>query len=240
MDTDWAIAQCNEWLRLNEREPIPEDERDLGGAKTRLIGSREERSRLDNRIHLIAVAIWDERTNGRWWLPPSPERVRKLIFELEEGSEVRDRLGLTDAVPSIEAGEFHPWVWDAAKPHWDSGNFDAAVWAAAINVNHHLKSKAERPGLGESKLVREAFSTTAPERGRVRLRLCEEANPDLFRDRHVGALNFGQGLISGVRNPLSHVGAPDLSEQNALEALAAWSVFARWVADSAVIRAAEF
>lgn len=87
------------------------------------------------------------------------------------------------------------------------GNHDAAVWAAAINVNTALKSKAERPDLGESRLVSAAFGTPVPEPGQVRLRLCDESNPDLFKDRHVGAINLGHGLFSGVRNPLNHVGA---------------------------------
>ncbi|BBX15217.1 hypothetical protein MDUV_00770 [Mycolicibacterium duvalii] len=28
MDSKWAIEQCNEWLRLHERVPIPEAERE--------------------------------------------------------------------------------------------------------------------------------------------------------------------------------------------------------------------
>lgn len=63
----------------------------------------------------------------------------------------------------------------------------------------------------------------------MRLRLCDETNPALFKDRHLGALSLGRGLFAGVRNPLNHVGAEDLTEQEALETLAAWSLFARWV-----------
>ncbi|MER6974400.1 TIGR02391 family protein [Nocardioides sp. NPDC000445] len=47
-------------------------------------------------------------------------------------------------------------------------------------------------------------------------------------------MHLGQGLFSGIRNPLNHVGADDLTEQEALETLAAWSLFARWV-DRAVV-----
>ena len=101
--------------------------------------------------------------------------------------------------------------------------------AAAINVNTTLKAKGKRPELGESKLVQEVFSASPPQPGRARLRLCDESNPDLFKDRHIGAIQLGQGLFSGVRKPLNHVGAEDLSEQEALETLAAWSLFARWV-----------
>lgn len=229
MDSEFAIEQCREWLRLHERVPIPEHEREPRGAKSRLRGSLEERNRCDNRVRLVREAIYEEvpEWGPRWRL--DADGVRSLIFELEEGIEVRERLGLMSSGPALAAATLHPWVWQAARPHWESRNHDAAVWAAAINVNTALKTKTERPELGETKLVQEAFSTGAPEPGKPRLRLCDASNPDLFRDRHVGAMQLGQGLFSGVRNPLNHVGAEDLTEQEALETLAAWSLFARWI-----------
>ena len=234
VDTEYAIEQCLEWLRLHERVPFPDGQRGPRGSKSRMRGSPEERSRVSNRVRLVADAVWENENGYRWRL--DHDSVRSLIFELEEGIAVRERLGLTSAGPALAANTLHPWVWQAARPHWESGNHDAAVWAAAINVNSQLKGKAERPDLGESKLVQEAFGTSDPESGRVRLRLCGAENPDLFRDRHVGAITLGQGLFSGVRNPLNHVGAEDLTAQEALETLAAWSLFARWVAQAVIVR----
>ncbi|RYF51158.1 MAG: hypothetical protein EOO27_30460 [Comamonadaceae bacterium] len=230
MDTEWAIAQCREWIWLHERVPI---EGTSGYPKSRQRGSKEERARISDRVRLIADAVYEGTSRTRFI---HIDDVRTLMFELEEGLEVREKLGLVSAGPALAADRLHPWVWDAARPHWDSGNHDAAVWAAAINVNSHLKKKVERPDLGETKLVQEAFGLDAPKAGRVRLRLCDDSNPDLFRDRHLGALNLGHGLFSGVRNPLNHIGADDLTEQEALETLAAWSLFARWVDRAAVFR----
>ncbi|WP_181411031.1 TIGR02391 family protein [Nocardioides humi] len=238
MDTEWAIEQCREWLRLQERVPIPDDEREPHGPKTRARGTKEERNRVGNRVRLVADTVWEKWNNGYRWTLEAGD-VRSLIFELEEGYEVRERLGLLSPGPALAADTLHPWVWDAARPHWESDNHDAAVWAAAINVNTQLKAKAERPDLGETKLVQEVFGTSPPEPGKVRLRLCDESNPDLFKDRHIGAIMLGQGLFSGVRNPLNHVGADDLTEQEALETLAAWSLFARWVTQAEVVRGEE-
>ncbi|MFE6647707.1 TIGR02391 family protein [Nocardioides sp. NPDC057772] len=131
--------------------------------------------------------------------------------------------------PALAATTFHPWVWKPARAHWESGNHGAAVWAAAINVNTQLQHKVDRVDIGEHKLVAEAFGTAAPEPGCARLRLCDHSNPNLFKDRHVGAIGLGQGLFMGVRNPLNHIGPADMSEREALETLAAWSLFARWV-----------
>ncbi|MER7559793.1 TIGR02391 family protein [Nocardioides sp. NPDC126508] len=230
MDTAWALEQCRLWLSLHERVPVPEAERQSNrDPRTKFVGSKDERSRIKHRVQFVSEAIWDtqERRWRRW--QPDEHGVRELIFELEEGLEVRERLGLDDAGPALAADALHSWVWQAARPHWESGNHDAAVWAAGINVNTKLKKKVDRPDLGESKLVAAAFGTAPADDGRSRLRLCDEANPDLFRDRHIGALQLGQGLFSGIRNPLSHVGADDMTEQEALETLAAWSLFARWV-----------
>ncbi|BBH16808.1 hypothetical protein Back2_10950 [Nocardioides baekrokdamisoli] len=238
MDTEWAIEQCREWLRLQERVPIPEDKREPGAPKTRTRGTEEARNRVGNRVRLVADAVWEKWNNGYRWRLEAGD-VRSLIFELEEGYAVRERLGLLSPGPAIAADALHPWVWDAARPHWESNNHDASVWAAAINVNSQLKAKIERPDLGETKLVQEAFGTSFPEPGKVRLRLCDESNPDLFKDRHIGAIMLGQGLFSGVRNPLNHVGADGLTEQEALETLATWSLFARWVAQAEAVRGGE-
>ena len=237
METEWAIEQCQEWLRLHERVKLPDaDERRGGASKSAMRGTKEERARIANRVRLVAEAIWDHDYH-RWRL--DTDHVRSLIFELEEGIQVREKLGLMSRGPALAADTLHPWVWEAARPHWESDNHDAAVWAAAINVNTKLKVKAERPDLGESKLVTAAFGTLVPDAAQVRLRLCDDSNPDLFKDRHVGAINLGQGLFSGVRNPLNHVGAQDLTEQEALETLAAWSLFARWIDQAEVVRGTQ-
>jgi hypothetical protein len=232
MDSEWAVEQCNDWLRLHERVPIPEAERERRGSSTRFRGSLAERAKISHRVHRVGEAVWT-KWNDRQTL--SASEVRKLIFELEEGIEVRERLGLLPSGPALTANALHPWVWEAARPHWEGGNYDAAVWAAAINVNTQLKVKAQRPDLGESNLVEAAFGISQPEAGKVRLRLCDDTNPALFKDRHLGALSLGRGLFSGVRNPLNHVGAGDLTEQESLETLAAWSLFARWVAQADVV-----
>ncbi|SFR79615.1 Protein of unknown function (Hypoth_ymh) [Agromyces sp. CF514] len=160
--------------------------------------------------------------------------AERLLWELKEGDSVRAKLGMGDPPPSFTGKQLHPWVWDAAQPHWESGNHDAAVWAAAVNVNSRLQQKVGRRDLGESKLLEQAFSTSVPEAGKPRLRLCDDSNPDLFKDMHVGAALFGKGLYSAVRNTLNHVDASqhNIREAEALEALAAFSLLSRWI-DSA-------
>lgn len=45
---------------------------------------------------------------------------------------------------------------------------------------------------------------------------------------------FAEGVFSGIRNPLGHEYGFDLTEQQALEYLAALSVLARWVDEATI------
>jgi len=235
MDVEWALQQLNDFLALHERVPLEPGEAATRGSKSRSRGTKEERDRLGIVVRHIAEAVWERPKTY------PPEAVaRELIWELTEGDEVRRRLDLHEPGPQLDADALHPWVWKAASPHWLSGNHAAAVWAAAVNVNSRIRRKVGRLDLGEQKLVQECFSTADPAPGRPRLRLCDNSNPSLFVDLHVGASNFGSGLFVAVRNPLSHVDDGEwlLTEQEALESLTAFSLFARWV-DRATVREHE-
>lgn len=230
MDVEWALEQLRHYLSLMERVPLPEEQRRVN-RKTRLRGSQEEIENFENIVRLIAESLYKEPK--RW---VNPEYARLLIWELTSGDEVREKLGIDEPAPVFDAATLHPWVWAAARPHWLSGNHNAAVWAASVNVNTRLQHKIARHNIGESKLLDEAFSVKDPEPGRPRLRLVDNANPDLFRDLHVGAASLGRGLYSAVRNPLNHVGADvhQLGEPESLEALAGFSLLSRWI-DRAVV-----
>lgn len=53
-----------------------------------------------------------------------------------------------------------------------------------------------------------------------------------YKNVQRGAIAFAEGVFAGIRNPLSHEFGHDLTEQQALEYLAALSVLARWVDDA--------
>lgn len=220
---EWAIEQLEDFMRLHELVPI--DNPTPGGPKQHKRGTLDERRAQREVVARIAAALWVD--------PPRFVDVnvaRSCLFELRRGEEMDKYLGVTGG-PVLVAGSFHPWVWNAAEPHWNSDNHDAAVWAAGINVNSRMRAKVGRHDLGEVKLIQAVFSLKPATKGNPRLRLCDKANPDLFNDRHIGAMQLGVGLFAGVRNPVNHLTPEqhDLSQQEALESLAAFSLFARWV-----------
>ena len=57
---------------------------------------------------------------------------------------------------------------------------------------------------------------------------------DTYKSVQRGAMAFAEGIFAGIRNPLSHEVDQELTEQEALEYLAALSVLARWVDESTV------
>ncbi|WP_089011300.1 TIGR02391 family protein [Micromonospora inositola] len=64
--------------------------------------------------------------------------------------------------------------------------------------------------------------------------LAEVDGSQTFHSLHRGVMAFAEGCYAAIRNPASHVVQADLSEDEALEQLAALSVLARWV-DSATV-----
>lgn len=63
---------------------------------------------------------------------------------------------------------------------------------------------------------------------------CRILVSDTWRSRQQGAMDFGAGCFQGIRNPAAHQHGLDLSEQLALQQLAAFSLLSRWVDECAV------
>lgn len=79
-----------------------------------------------------------------------------------------------------------------------------------------------------------AFSPKDPKSGEPRLRFTEfPAGSENWTNAHEGAMAFGRGCMMRVRNLYNHGHEP--SEQEALEALAALSLLARWIDEAAVV-----
>ncbi|MFD8203601.1 TIGR02391 family protein [Streptomyces sp. NPDC059701] len=135
---------------------------------------------------------------------------------------------LAPDAPSLPADQFHPWVWDAARTFWESRHYRASVHAAATSINAHLQNKLSRRDLSDAKLVAEALSDKPPESGKPRLRVPGDKSDTAVQTRQRGALQLGQGAYSAFRNPAAHE-TGDLTEQEALEQLATFSVLARLI-----------
>jgi hypothetical protein len=132
--------------------------------------------------------------------------------------------------PRLSAGELHPWAWEAARSLWETGHYREAVQAAATSVNAHLQALAKRRDVSDYKLVTELFSEKDPEPGKPRLRWPGDPTDEEFKSMQAGLRSYGSSIFQVIRNRATH-DLTELLEHEALERLAAMSLFCRWVTD---------
>lgn len=177
---------------------------------------------VTNQMELIQEGDWIQHKRAAPGALASLEREQELIENLGE------------LAPAISAANLHPWVWSGAQSLWQSGHYRSAVEDALRKVNAEVQNKVNRRDLSETKLFQESFSENAPLPGKPRLRRMANDGSDTYRSLQRGAMALAEGIYAGIRNPLNHEAPADLSEQVALEYLAALSVLARWVDEAAV------
>jgi hypothetical protein len=230
MDTTWAAEQLRIFLRLTQDATSSDIVQVLRGQE--LI------------VHKIADVVWpDWRSwkfpNYRNWWSRTLDLAQRCLMLIERQEEIERNLG--DVGPKLAAAALHPWVWEAARSLWSSAHYAQAVTGAATSVNGFLQKKVNRRDVSEAELVVECFSLDSPKPGRPRLRLMEDDGSKTFRSVHQGALAFGQGCYLAMRNPLSHEAdlLEELPENEALEQLAAFSLLARWIEQSFILKSSE-
>ena len=165
---------------------------------------------------------------GVSWGSARGEAIR-LVGIVEQQADIQRISGPTG--PMLAAGQLHPWVWDAVVNLWDGGHYDSAVHAAYKAVERQTQVSIGRLDLDGKALYGYAFSIKDPRPGEQRMRfpdISRTVEPKRWTSAHEGAMSFGQGCAQGIRNPQAHP-SPDITEQEALEQLAALSVLARWV-----------
>jgi hypothetical protein len=184
----------------------------------------------DNKPDDPAMGKPKWRHHRRW--------VTQAIAALERQEEVEAHLG-TQA-PQIAVDSLHRWVWDSAEVAWEAGSYGDAIRAAARAISAKARQKLDRRDLGEWKLLNQAFDPKSPEAGQPRLRLWPEDGSDTFVSLHQGAASLARGLYQAVRNPANHEDDEvEIEEHRAVEALAAFSMLARFVDEAEVLRAPE-
>jgi len=175
-------------------------------------------------------------------MPSSMDGVYRPLLAVQQGLGIlRDRdewaANLAPDAPSLIADQFHPQVWAAASPLWDTGQYRVAVEQAAVSLSAHIAKKATSP-LSERGLVAQVFSPADPGPGQVRLHLPGDKSSRTWKSRQEGLHLLAQGAFAGIRNVATHTDE-EWPEQVALEHLAVLSVVARWAEETKVITGQE-
>lgn len=235
LNVDWALKELDSLVYLTESVP---------SNHPGVIGSFPRASESDIAAQAqVAEQILD-RVLPRWrtevpddlyvaW-SRHREAATRARAQLYRAEEIKQNLG--DDAPEISAANLHPWIWSGARSLWQSGHYVQAVRDAATKLNAETQNKVARRDVSETDLFKQSFSLDEAKPGKSRLRRMPPEDSDTYRSLQRGAMSFAEGVFAGIRNPLSHEADQELSEQVALEYLAALSVLARWVDESIVER----
>lgn len=163
-------------------------------------------------------------------------RLAAMIVDAEAGQDAD--------LPAFSPALLHPIVWSAAAPQWTAHQYRVAVREAAEGLNLHWKAKLGRHNLDDTSLWQQTLSAGEPTP--TVPKLAWPGDPDARTTRSMrgglgplaGALNsLATGMNLTVRNVATH-SADELSEQEAMERLAAYSFLARLL-DGCEVRTAD-
>lgn len=233
MNTEWAIAELDKFIIQTELVPHP---------SPNVIGrfERDSKEEIAAQAQVVEKILASVVPRWRTTVPASMHRTWgqhheaaiRARAEIVREEEVRENLG--DGAPDLSAAELHPWIWGGAKSLWQSGHYREAVEGAIRKLNAETQNKVGRRDVSETDLFKQTFSLDPPKLGKARLRRMADDGSDTYKSVQRGAMTFAEGVFAGIRNPLTHESDQELSEQGALEYLAALSVLARWVDGSNV------
>jgi hypothetical protein len=165
---------------------------------------------------------------------PVSDSINALRFGLGMLADQEEwAANLEPDAPTLAADRFHPHVWAAAAPLWDTGQYRVAVGHAATSLSVHIAKKAAS-SLTERKLVTQVFAISQPPAGQVRLHLPGDPGSDTWRSRQEGLHQLAQGAFAGIRNVAAHT-TDEWTEQEGLEHLAVLSVVARWSEETRLV-----
>ncbi|MGC0249823.1 TIGR02391 family protein [Pseudactinotalea sp. Z1748] len=241
MNTEWAIEKLDDFIKATTVTYVASPPNTIGFHSYRTEAAEDEvvkRAQIVEQILDRVVPSWrseiKKKDRQKWSVHyEASVRAREALLRADE---VRQNLG--EDAPELSAAELHAWIWSGARSLWKSGHYREAVEGAIKKLNAETQNKVGRRDASEANLFKQAFSMDAPRVDKSRLRRMEDDGSDTYKSVQRGAMTLAEGVFAGIRNPLSHEADQELSEQEALEYLAALSVLARWV-DLATVETAS-
>lgn len=239
MNTDWAIAELDKFVgqtvMTNASSGTYITSRNRTAASDADV---TKQAQVVEKIFDRVIPNWRteiSNSNTNRWTRHREAAIRSRE-QLVREQEIKDNLG--ENAPELSAAELHTWVWSGASSLWQSSHYREAVEGAIKKLNAETQNKVGRRDVSETDLFKQAFSMDEPKPGKSRLRRMKDDGSDTYKSVQRGAMALAEGIYAGIRNPLSHEADQELSEQEALEYLAALSVLARWV-DASTLEAAS-
>lgn len=160
-------------------------------------------------------------------------RLRAMIDEAEATAE--------SDIPAFAPAQLHPVIWSSAAAHWTVHQRRVAVREAAEGLTIHWKERLGRGDVDDTVFWQQSLSPGEPEPGKPKITWRGDPDDKTSKSMRGGleplakALNaFATGLNLTVRNVTTH-SRVELSEQEAMERLAAYSYLARLLDECEVL-----
>lgn len=152
-------------------------------------------------------------------------RLEAMLLEAESAAE--------SGTPGLVPSQLHPLVWAAAADHWTTHQRRVAVREAGETLTAHWRNLLGRADLDGTKFWEWTLSPGEPEPGCPKLSWPGDENDLTVKSMRGGTRRLAKGLADfatgvnlTIRNVATHSGG-ELSEQEGLERLAAYSYLAR-------------
>lgn len=243
MNTEWAIAELEKFIEQTTMRSAGGNYDGMVVLTSRLDTAASDadvtkQAQVVEKIFDRVIPNWrteiGNSKNNRWIR--HREAAIRAREELIRKQEVKENLG--ENAPELSATELRSWGWEGTKSLWQFGHYREAVGGAIRKINAETQNKVGRRDVSETNLFKQAFSVDQPKADAARLRRMKDDGSDTYKSVQRCAMALAEGVFAGIRNPLSHEVDRELSEQEALEYLAALSVLARWV-DQSYVEAAS-
>lgn len=180
------------------------------------------------------ISNWSMMRNPKAFISPQDVRTTAATVKGRLAALLADaEAAQTADLPAFSPALMHPVVWSGAAAHWTSHQYRVAVREAAEGLTVHWKQRLERNDVDDTPFWQQTLSPGDPEPGKPKLRWPGDKDDKTTRSMRGGLEPFAKslnnlatGLNLTVRNVTTHT-RDELSEQEAMERLAAYSYLAR-------------
>ena len=180
------------------------------------------------------ISNWSMMRNPKAFLSPQDVRTTAATVKGRLAALLADaEAAQTADLPAFSPALMHPVVWSGAAAHWTSHQYRVAVREAAEALTVHWKQRLNRHDVDDTPFWQQTLSPGDPEPGKPKVRWPGDTDDKTTKSMRGGleplakSLNsLATGLNLTVRNVTTHT-REELSEQEAMERLAAYSYLAR-------------
>ncbi|MDQ0935098.1 TIGR02391 family protein [Streptomyces turgidiscabies] len=192
------------------------------------------------------IASWSLMSTPRALVAPqdvrtTAARVRGRLSAMIDDAEAASE----SATPGFAPSAFHEVIWSAAAAHWTTHQYRVAVREASEALTVHWKGILGRNDVDDTVFWQQTLSAGEPESGKPKLAWPGDPTDKTNKSMRGGleplakALNnLATGLNLTVRNVTTHT-RHELTEQEGMERLAAYSYFARLLDQCEIRRSTE-